>query len=135
MNQTRHTTSSSPLQCKLTAPKTLSQQQDNEGDQVSADEPLTDTPMACFADDCPCTQLACPIRGNCTECVRSHRIHKRHLPECLQEVLRGYITAIAKQVELGVVDERPTAEYWAKRLRSANEANQYAARILEGTRE
>lgn len=68
-----------------------------------------------LADDCPCVQLACPIRGNCLECVRGHRRHKRHIPECMQEVLRGYVTEIAKQVELGVVDERPTPAYWEKR--------------------
>jgi hypothetical protein len=69
----------------------------------------------CLAEDCPCIQLSCPIHGNCLECVRNHRRHKRHIPECMQETLREQIAALAKQVEFGVVDERPTPEYWKKR--------------------
>lgn len=72
-----------------------------------------------LAEDCPCTQLACPIHGNCVECVRNHRRHKRHIPECLQDVLREQITALAKQVEFSVMDERPTTEYWEKRNNQA----------------
>ena len=68
-----------------------------------------------LADDCPCTQSACPIRGDCIACVRAHRQHKKHLPECLQEILREYISALAQQVELSVADARPTPEYWEKR--------------------
>ena len=70
-----------------------------------------------LVDDCPCTQLACPIHGNCIQCVRDHREHKRHLPECMQEVLREQVAALAKQVEFGVVEQRPTPEYWAQRAK------------------
>jgi hypothetical protein len=61
----------------------------------------------CLAEDCPCIQLDCPIHGNCVECVRGHRQHKRHIPECMQEVLREQIAALAKKVEYDVVEARP----------------------------
>jgi hypothetical protein len=63
-----------------------------------------------LAEDCPCTLLTCTIRGNCVECVRVHRVNKEHLPECMHDVLRDHIAALAKQVELGVVEQRPHPE-------------------------
>jgi hypothetical protein len=65
-----------------------------------------------LADDCPCVQLACPIHGDCVACIRGHREHKRHLPECMQDVIREQIAALAKKVEFGVVDERRTPKDW-----------------------
>ena len=67
---------------------------------------MENTP-AVMAEDCPCLLVSCAIHGNCVECVRVHRAHRGHIPECMQEVLRECIAELAKQVELGVVDERP----------------------------
>jgi len=39
------------------------------------------------------------------------------LPECMQDLLREHITALAQQVELAVADARPTPERWEKRSR------------------
>ncbi len=84
---------------------------------------MKDQPV-CLAEDCPCIQLECPIRGNCVACVRHHRAHQRHLPECLQPVLREIITSLAKQVEFDVVDTRPTPDFWEQRAKMLeNEGN------------
>jgi hypothetical protein len=68
-----------------------------------------------LAEDCPCVQAACPIRGDCVQCVGNHRRHGRHLPECLQPLVRPLLEELAGKVELGVVDKRPTPELWEKR--------------------
>ena len=61
---------------------------------------------------CPCTQQGCPIRGNCVLCVQNHLEHKRHIPECIQNVLRPAVETLASQVELLTNDVRPTAAFW-----------------------
>jgi hypothetical protein len=64
-------------------------------------------------DQCPCSQQNCEWRGRCFECVMIHRVKQKHLPECLQPILRDTIDGLAGTVELGVVDARPTTENWA----------------------
>lgn len=61
---------------------------------------------------CPCTQTQCEWHGNCFECVMIHRTKKRHLPECLQPIIRERIKELAKTAELGMTDERPTNIHW-----------------------
>ena len=68
-----------------------------------------------LARDCPCRQKLCPVRGNCAVCVRNHRRHRRHLPECLQPVLRGLVAELAGKLELGVTDRRPDPKFWRSR--------------------
>jgi hypothetical protein len=68
-----------------------------------------------LARDCPCVQQACPVHGNCVVCVRNHRLHKRHIPECLQPVLRELVAGLAGKLELGVVEQRPTPKPWKSR--------------------
>lgn len=63
--------------------------------------------VICLAEDCPCIQLDCPIHGNCVVCVRNHRLNGSHIPECLQDVMREQIAALAKKVEYDVVEARP----------------------------
>jgi len=65
-----------------------------------------------LARDCPCRQKLCPVRGNCVVCVRNHRRHRRHLPECLQPVLRDLVAELAGKLELGVTDRRPNPKFW-----------------------
>lgn len=60
-----------------------------------------------YAPDCPCIQTSCVIWGNCVECVRGHRLHGRHVPERMQELLRGLVADLAEKVEFGVADARP----------------------------
>lgn len=74
---------------------------------------VTKAPMTqpkTIADDCPCIQTHCPMHGNCVECVAAHRKGKHHVPECLQDQLRGAIAALAAQVELKTVENRPVPE-------------------------
>ena len=61
---------------------------------------------------CPCSQSGCPIRGNCVLCVQNHLEHKRHIPECVQNMLRPAVQILADQMELGTSDSRPTPEFW-----------------------
>lgn len=57
--------------------------------------------------DCPCQQKQCPILGNCVICVQNHLKHKRHIPECFQDVVRPGIEAIAGLLELKTAEGRP----------------------------
>jgi hypothetical protein len=61
---------------------------------------------------CPCTQSQCPIRGNCVLCVQNHLDHKRHIPECIQDMVRPAIESLANYVELKTDEARPDSGYW-----------------------
>ena len=61
---------------------------------------------------CPCTQMQCPVRGNCVLCVQNHLDHQRHLPECIQNLLRPAVQSLAQQVELQTEDGRPNESFW-----------------------
>ena len=61
---------------------------------------------------CPCTQSECPILGNCVLCVQNHLEHKRHIPECIQDLLRPAVQGLAQQMELKTAEGRPDQDYW-----------------------
>ena len=61
---------------------------------------------------CPCTQKECPIRGNCVLCVQNHLDHQRHLPECIQNLLRPAVQSLAQQMELINEEGRPNESFW-----------------------
>ena len=61
---------------------------------------------------CPCTQTQCRIRGNCVVCVQNHLDHKRHIPECLQDLLRDSVQSLAGMVQLKTEEGRPTPAFW-----------------------
>lgn len=63
---------------------------------------------------CPCIQTQCRIRGNCVVCVQNHLDHKRHIPECFQDILRDHIQSLAGLVELKTEEKRPTPAFWEK---------------------
>jgi hypothetical protein len=65
-----------------------------------------------FNKYCPCTQPDCPIRGNCVLCIQNHLEHKRHIPECIQNILRPAVQSLADRVELKTEDSRPAPEFW-----------------------
>ncbi len=73
---------------------------------------MTDKRKPILAEDCPCVQKRCPLRGNCVVCVRSHRTHREHLPECMLPIFRDLVTQMAKKVELDVSEARPKPEFW-----------------------
>lgn len=62
--------------------------------------------------ECPCSQIRCEWHGKCFECVMIHRTKKRHLPECLQPIIRESVQDLAKTCEMGITDERPKKEHW-----------------------
>jgi hypothetical protein len=61
---------------------------------------------------CPCGQQECPIRGNCVLCIQNHLEHKRHIPECIQNLLRPTVQALTEQMELKTEDARPETSFW-----------------------
>lgn len=61
---------------------------------------------------CPCRQTQCRIRGNCVVCVQNHLEHRRHLPECFQDMLRDSIRSLAEMVELKIEEGRPGPAFW-----------------------
>jgi hypothetical protein len=63
---------------------------------------------------CPCTQSECPIHANCVLCVHNHLEHKRHIPECIQNILRPAVQELADQMELKAEDTRPDAAFWSE---------------------
>ena len=63
---------------------------------------------------CPCTQAQCPIRGNCVLCVQNHLEHRRHVPECMEDILRPAIEFLTGLVELNATDARPSAKFWTE---------------------
>jgi hypothetical protein len=63
---------------------------------------------------CPCIQTQCRIRGNCVVCVQNHLDHKRHIPECFQDMLRDQIQVLAKMTELKTEEARPNPSFWEK---------------------
>lgn len=61
---------------------------------------------------CPCIQKGCPIRGNCVLCIQNHLEHERHVPECVQNILRENIKNLSKMVEYDSKDTRPSGNFW-----------------------
>ena len=61
---------------------------------------------------CACSQPECPIRGNYVLCVQNHLEQKRHIPECIQNILRPVVKSLAGQVELSTTESRPTLQLW-----------------------
>ncbi len=64
--------------------------------------------------NCPCTQRDCPIKGNCVLCVQNHLVHKRHIPECIQNMLRPAVKELADKMELTTSEVRPDQSFWAE---------------------
>ena len=49
-------------------------------------------------DHCPCPE-ACPLPGNCLECVTIHRGHHDHLPMCLWDMVNERLAALSHITE------------------------------------
>ena len=63
---------------------------------------------------CPCVNQLCPIRGNCVLCIQNHYVHKRHIPQCMQNVLRPIVQTLSDKMELDTTDSRPSKNFWEK---------------------
>ena len=61
---------------------------------------------------CPCTQVKCRIRGNCVLCVQNHLCRENHIPECMQDMLRDKVEALAKMMQLKTEEGRPKEAFW-----------------------
>ena len=61
---------------------------------------------------CTCTQPQCPIWGNCVLCTQNHLEHKRHIPECMQNILRPAVLSLCQQMEMETTDTRPNPTFW-----------------------
>lgn len=64
-------------------------------------------------NECPCPKNYCEWHGNCFKCVLIHRYHKKHVPNCLQSILKDKIETLAKAAELEVNEKELTPEeFW-----------------------
>jgi hypothetical protein len=63
---------------------------------------------------CTCSQSYCRIRGNCVLCVQNHLEHKRHIPECIQNLLRDNLKPLADKLEYRLEDCRPDDDIMKK---------------------
>ena len=62
---------------------------------------------------CTCPNTYCEWYGKCKECVAQHRYFGKHIPTCLQPIIKDKINALAKTAELHTgEDERSTIEHW-----------------------
>ena len=62
---------------------------------------------------CICPNIFCEWYGKCMECVAQHRYYGKHVPTCLQPILKEKINALAETAELYTNEkERSTIEHW-----------------------
>lgn len=62
---------------------------------------------------CACPNTYCEWHGNCKECVAQHRYFGKHVPTCLQPILKSKIESLAETAELYTNEKgRSTAEHW-----------------------
>jgi len=85
--------------------------------------------------ECPCPKTSCEWHGDCYACVRLHRIHGDHVPNCLQSILDEKLSALAAVAEMTVQKKPHTpAEYWEYvRRRDAEETQQLHAEATSET--
>jgi len=74
---------------------------------------------------CTCPNTFCEWYGKCRECVAQHRYHGKHVPTCLQPILKDKISALAETAELYTGEkERSTKEHW-QYVHEMDEANEH----------
>jgi hypothetical protein len=56
-------------------------------------------------ENCPCPKKECKIRGNCVLCVKSHLEHRKHVPVCMQDLLRPAVKPLTDLLEIKTEDE------------------------------
>jgi hypothetical protein len=62
---------------------------------------------------CTCPNDFCEWFGKCKECVVQHRYFGRHLPYCLQPIVKEKIKQLAETAEMHTEDKkRTTPEHW-----------------------
>lgn len=58
-------------------------------------------------DTCPCEQSMCEWHGKCRECVMIHRVKGKHLPECLQPIIKDHAAELARAIEMKLCTSAP----------------------------
>jgi hypothetical protein len=56
-------------------------------------------------EDCPCPKKQCSMWGNCVLCVKSHLEHRKHVPVCMQELLKPAARQLNDLLEIKTEDE------------------------------
>jgi len=75
---------------------------------------------------CTCPNTYCEWYGKCKECVAQHRYYGKHIPTCLQPILREKINAVAEAIELNTNEkERTTPEHWEYVHKMDKEKNKF----------
>jgi len=55
---------------------------------------------------CSCKNTKCEQHGHCFECVMVHRHYGNHFPECLQFIISGKISELAKTAEMSIKEKK-----------------------------
>lgn len=79
----------------------------------SADSAMPDHGVS-INKHCTCIQKQCPILGNCVLCIENHRSGGNHMPECMQDMIRGQVAALSRMVEFDPVERRPPSSHFEK---------------------
>lgn len=62
---------------------------------------------------CTCSNTFCEWYGKCKECVAQHRHFGKHVPTCLQPIIKEKINALAETAELYTNEKgRSTIAHW-----------------------
>jgi len=62
-------------------------------------------PEVLINEDCPCPRKQCKMWGNCVLCVKSHLEHRKHVPVCMQEILKPVARQLNDLLEIKTGDE------------------------------
>jgi len=59
-----------------------------------------------IAEDCPCPKTTCSMWGKCRECVAAHRSHAKHVPYCMQVLLKSAVSSLAVLIECDLIEQK-----------------------------
>jgi hypothetical protein len=59
-----------------------------------------------LAEDCPCPNSTCSMWGKCRECVAAHRAHTKHVPYCMQLLLKNAVNNLAALIECELIEQK-----------------------------
>lgn len=74
---------------------------------------MKDLGVSCNTN-CTCVQRECPLWGNCVPCVENHKRSGNHIPECMQELVRGSVATLCRLVEFDPQEKRPSSKVFER---------------------